>query len=63
MSVLMFAEGPDPLTIGLVVLGVITAVAYSSRTNVQPITFPTPVKLQVGQRAPEFTTPRGTLSV
>jgi cytochrome c biogenesis protein CcmG/thiol:disulfide interchange protein DsbE len=42
------------VSIALAVLAVITAVAYSSRTNVQPITFPTPVKLQIGQRAPEF---------
>jgi len=42
-------------SIAVVVLGIITAVAYGSRTNVQPITFPTPVKLQVGQAAPEFT--------
>jgi thiol-disulfide isomerase/thioredoxin len=42
-------------SIALVVLGVITAVAYSSRTNARPITFPTPVKLQIGQAAPEFT--------
>jgi cytochrome c biogenesis protein CcmG/thiol:disulfide interchange protein DsbE len=42
------------VSIALVVVGIIAAVAYSSRTNVQPITFPTPVKLQVGQNAPEF---------
>lgn len=42
------------VSIALAVLAVITAVAYSSRTNVQPITFPTPVKLQIGQLAPEF---------
>jgi cytochrome c biogenesis protein CcmG, thiol:disulfide interchange protein DsbE len=42
------------VSIALVVLGIIIAVAYSSRTNSRPIAFPTPVKLQVGQVAPEF---------
>jgi peroxiredoxin len=42
-------------SIGIVVSGVIFAVAFTSREKVQPLTFPTPVKLKVGQKAPEFT--------
>jgi peroxiredoxin len=43
-------------SIALVVLGIITWIAYLSRTpGLKPITFPTPVKLQIGEKAPEFT--------